>query len=290
MSSMAGFSYIPGKTFLHRLDPRTKLIAFLVITFSAIQITDPIVMASMLVVIVLLSVNSHIPLRRSANLLYRLLPLLAFYFIFNMPLNPLNLQMVQDPRKILFYLIPFTKLWPVSAEGMVFAVAMLFRFALIVYSLQVLITFTTQTVDISRALIKWKVPAPIALTAGIGFTFVPILGQSTTMVMDAQKCRGGKGVDTGNVIQRLKALINLLVPIIVSTVKKAQFVAVAIESRGFGYNIAKRTFLKESKIRPLDMVTIVILIAYLISIYYLTAHQILSWKITWSLLQRLRRS
>ena len=210
MSGMAAFSYIPGKSFLHRLDPRTKLIAFLVITFTAVQITDPIVMASMLVVLFFCPVNSHIPLRKSASLLYRLLPLLCFYFIFNLPLNPLNLKLVQDPAKISFYLIPFVRLGPVSWEGMVFSFAMLFRFALIVYSLQVLITFTTQTVDISRALIKWKVPAPIALTAGIGFTFVPILGQATTMVMDAQKCRGGKGVDTGNIIQRLKALINLL--------------------------------------------------------------------------------
>jgi energy-coupling factor transport system permease protein len=171
---------------------------------------------------------------------------------------------------------------------MVFSLAMLFRFALIVYSLQVLITFTTQTVDISRALIKWKVPAPIALTAGIGFTFVPVLGQSTTMVMDAQKCRGGKGVDTGNTVQRLKALINLLIPIIVSTVKRAQFVAVAIESRGFGYNIEKRTFVRETKLGMRDYVTMAILIGYLVSIYYLTSHGILSWSFTWSLLQRLR--
>jgi len=282
------FSYIPAKSFLHRLDPRTKLIAFLVITFSAVQITDPIVMGSMLVVLILLSLISHIPMRKSASLLYRLLPLLTFYFIFNLPLNPLNLKLIQDPAKILFYMIPFTKLWPITGQGVIFSFAMLFRFALIVYSLQVLITFTTQTVDISRALIKWKVPAPIALTAGIGFTFVPVLGQTTTMVMDAQKCRGGKGVDTGNTAQRLKALINLLIPIIVSTVKRAQFIAVAIESRGFGYNIEKRTFVRETKLAMRDYVTMVILIGYLASIYYLTSHGILSWNFTWSLLQRLR--
>jgi energy-coupling factor transport system permease protein len=282
------FSYIPAKSFLHSLDPRTKLVTFLVITFSAVQITDPIVMASMLVVLIILSLNSHIPMRKSASLLYRLLPLLTFYFIFNLPLNPLNLKLIQDPTKILFYMIPFTKWAPITGEGMVFSLAMLFRFALIVYSLQVLITFTTQTVDISRALIKWKVPAPIALTAGIGFTFVPVLGQSTTMVMDAQKCRGGKGVDTGNTAQRLKALINLLIPIIVSTVKRAQFVAVAIESRGFGYNIEKRTFVRETKLAMRDFVTMAILIAYLAGISYLTSHAILSWNFTWSLLQGLR--
>ena len=282
------FSYIPAKSFLHSLDARTKLIAFFVITFSAVQITDPIVMGSMLAVVIILSLSSHIPMRRSASLLYRLLPLLVFYFIFNLPLNPLNLKLIQDPAKILFYMIPFTKWAPITGEGMVFSLAMLFRFALIVYSLQVLITFTTQTVDISRALIKWKIPAPIALTAGIGFTFVPVLGQSTTMVMDAQKCRGGKGVDTGNTVQRLKALINLLIPIIVSTVKRAQFVAVAIESRGFGYNIEKRTFVRETKLGMRDYGTMAILIGYLASIYYLTSHGILSWNFTWSLLQGLR--
>jgi energy-coupling factor transporter transmembrane protein EcfT len=55
------FSYIPAKSFLHSLDARTKLIAFFVITFSAVQITDPIVMGSMLAVVIILSLSSHIP-------------------------------------------------------------------------------------------------------------------------------------------------------------------------------------------------------------------------------------
>lgn len=219
--------YVPGNSFIHRLDPRTKITVvffFVIVVFFANNVPS----YSLLTLFALLSVLiSRVPLR---FILKGLLPvwfLIMFTFI-------LHLFITKEGNLLIEW--GFIKIY---SGGVIQGLAISLRFFLLIL-LTSLLTLTTTPIEITDAmeemlhpLKKIKFPVhELALMMSISLRFIPTLMQETDKISRAQAARG---VDfrTGPIKDRVMAVIPLLVPLFVSAFKRAEELAMAMEARGY---------------------------------------------------------
>ena len=216
--------YFPGSTFVHRLDPRTKLIAtvlYIVALFSA----KSVYAYGVLVLTLLLAVSVS---KVGFKALFKGLKPVLFIIAFTAVLN-------------LFY-TPGTELirlgiFRITREGIITAVTMMARITLLIMG-TFLLTYTTSPIHLTdgmesllNPLKKLKVPVhELAMMMSIALRFIPTLIEETDKIMSAQKARGAD-FESGSIFQRAKALIPLLVPLFVSAFRRADELATAMECR-----------------------------------------------------------
>lgn len=233
------FEYIPGTSVLHRLDPRTKLFFMLVAFVVSEAFDDPFLLATAFIIIYLIGRSSGIPNERIWRLFRGMIPIFSFLYV-------LNTLWFSPPRaNILLYLIPSQKWLPFSFEAMVYSAGIVIRFAIILISLW-LIMLTTPISRFVLGLVKWRLPPSIAIGAGIGLASLPMFIQQIGVIMDALKSRAWE-VEYRNPIKKIRAYTPFFIPMFFGTVTRAENIAVAIESRAFGFNIAKRTYWREER-------------------------------------------
>ena len=214
--------YFPGDTVVHRLDARTKLILVLLYIVALFQAKSWWSYGLVLFVTVLSMAVSKI---RPKSIFKGLKPML-FIIVFTALLN-------------LFYTqgTPILPGWIVTWEGVGRAVQMILRITLLIAG-TFLLTYTTSpialTVGLERLLNplkKIKVPVhEMIIMMSMALRFIPTLIEETDKIMSAQKARGAD-FETGNLFQRAKALLPILVPLFVSAFRRADELAVAMESR-----------------------------------------------------------
>ncbi len=217
--------YFPGNSPIHRLDPRTKLV-FLVVYIAALftasnWISYGIVAVFLAYVIAL----STIPLKSIVRGMKPLILILVFTGILNLFFTAGETVLVS------FWVITVTK------EGLIRAVFMMLRILMLV-SGTFLLTYTTSPIALTdglEALLsplkKLKFPVhEIAMMMCIALRFIPTLIEETDKIMSAQKARGAD-FESGNLMQRVKALIPILVPLFISAFRRADELATAMECR-----------------------------------------------------------
>ncbi len=217
--------YFPGNSFIHRLDPRAKIIGVLVYIVSLFFAKGAL---SYGILFFLLGICVAISKVSPLALLKGLKPLL-FIVIFTSILN-------------IFYLNSGTVLYSfwgltVTSDGLAKAAFMVLRILLLVSS-TFLLTYTTAPMamtDGTEMLLSplklFHVPVhDFAMMMSIAMRFIPILVEEADKIMNAQKARGAD-FESGNLSQRAKALLPLLVPLFVSSFRRADELAVAMESR-----------------------------------------------------------
>ena len=242
--------YFPGNTFIHRLDPRTKLvltIVYIVVLFVAHTWMAYALTAVFLVVCV---VVSRI---RPASLLRGLKPL----FIIILLTALLNLFYTSGEPLVQFWIITITK------EGVRSAVLMVLRIMMLVCG-TFLLTYTTAPMQLTDGLEsllgplkKLHVPVhELAMMMSIALRFIPTLIEETDKIMSAQKARGAD-FETGNLIQKAKALLPLLVPLFISAFRRADELATAMESRCYNGGEG-RTRMKQLRYSSRDLVAVLV--------------------------------
>lgn len=219
--------YVPGDSLVHRLDPRAKLMAtiwFIIIIFLANNWLSYV----LLVGFVLLALKlSDLPVSFFINGVKPLIWLILFTVLLQV--------LFTSGSTILFRFGPIV----VSLEGLINGVFIFFRFVLIIF-MSTLLTLTTlplQLTDALEYLMKplkaIKVPVhEIALMLSIALRFVPTLMDETEKIMNAQKARG-IDFSEGNIYQRMKAIVPMLIPLFVSSFNRADELATAMEARGY---------------------------------------------------------
>ncbi|MFP3916247.1 energy-coupling factor transporter transmembrane protein EcfT [Lysinibacillus telephonicus] len=227
MEKMIFGRYIPGDSFVHRLDPRSKLIfvfAFIVIVFLANNaVTYAFILAFTLFVIFM----SKIRLYFLINGLKPVIILLVFTFLIHI--------LFTREGDILFELGFFK----VYEEGLRQGIFISIRFLVLVFMTSIL-TLTTSPISITdgievllNPLKKLKMPVhELALMMSIALRFIPTLMDETDKIMKAQMARGSD-LSAGPLKDRLKAVVPLLVPLFVSAFKRAEDLATAMEVRGY---------------------------------------------------------
>lgn len=239
--------YFPGNTIAHRLDPRTKL--FLTVVYITILLLCKSAAAFAFVFLLLCGMiaASGVPVKVVLKSLRGILFILLFTAL-------LNLFLTRGTPLVSFWRITITK------EGLVLAVSMLLRLTMLI-SGTFLLTYTTSplalTDGLERVMSPLKVirfPAyEISLMMSIALRFIPTLLDETNKIMSAQKSRGAN-FETGNVFSRVRALVPVLIPLFVSSFKRAEELAEAMESRGYNSGIG-RTQMKTLKMAGRDAVT-----------------------------------
>ena len=238
------FEYVPGTSFFHNLDPRTKFFFFVVVFIISETFDDPFILFAEFITIFVIGLLARIPSSTIARLFRNMIPIFIMLYV-------LNVLWWSPPRaNVLFYLLPAQKWLPFSYEAMVYSAGVIFRFANVLIALWV-IMLTTPISRFVLGFVKWKLPPSIAMGIGIGLASIPVLSQEMGMVLDAMKSRAWE-VEYKNPIKKIRAYIPFFVPILYQTITRAENIAVAIESRAFGFNIAKRTYWREEKMTKSD--------------------------------------
>ena len=217
--------YFPGNSFIHRLDPRTKLIVlvvYIVALFMAVNWVSYALMAAFLILCIKIST---IP----AKSFIRGMKPLIFILVFT---GVLNLFFTTDGTVLVnFWIITIT------SGGLQRAVFMVVRILLLICG-TFLLTYTTSPISLTdgleslmNPLKKIKVPVhELSMMMCIALRFIPTLIEETDKIMSAQKARGAD-FESGTLMEKAKALIPILVPLFISAFRRADELATAMECR-----------------------------------------------------------
>ena len=253
--------YFPGNTVIHRLDPRTKLIAtvcYIVGLFCA----EWFVTYGLTALFLLLCVRlSRVPFRSLVRGLKPVLFILTFTAVLN-----------------LFY-TPGEELWrwwifKITREGIFNAFFMLLRITMLIMG-TFLLTYTTSPITLTDGLERLLGPLKrlrlpvheLAMMMSIALRFIPTLIEETDKIMSAQKARGAD-FESGNILQRAKAMIPLLVPLFISAFRRADELAVAMECRCY-HGGEGRTKLKVLRYEGRDYVALALAVVMVVGIVVL---------------------
>ncbi len=237
--------YYPGNSPVHKLDPRTKILITFLYIVIIFFITNFIGYGLLLGFILFTVFSSKIPLKYVIKGIRPLLFIIVLTFIINIFLTP--------GENVIFKFWFITLTW----EALHQAVFMALRLIFLVMGTS-LLTLTTSPISLTdgielllNPLKVIKFPAhELAMMMTIALRFIPTLLEETDKIMKAQMARGAD-FESGNIIQRAKALVPLLIPLFISAFRRAEELAMAMEARCYrgGTN---RTRMKILKIKPRD--------------------------------------
>lgn len=249
--------YIPGESFIHKLDPRTKILISLIFIIN-LFIVNNFKGYIFILLFTLLSITiSKIPFK----FIYKgLKPIFALIIITAL----LNIFMTSGGSIIFQW-----KFITVYEEGLKLAGFMIIRLILLIIGTS-LLTLTTSPIELTdgiekllNPLKKIGVPAhELAMMMTIALRFIPTLMDETDKIMKAQMARGAD-FESGNILQRAKSLIPLLVPLFISSFRRADELAMAMEARCYKGGEG-RTRMKQLKLTFRDFIaalTIIVVVA-----------------------------
>jgi energy-coupling factor transport system permease protein len=241
--------YFPGNSLIHRLDPRTKLMAVTLYIVALFLAKFFVTYAVMFAVLALSIAISQVSLK---SILRGMKPVL-FIAVFTAALHLLYTPGVHVLAR--FWIFTITR------EGLFNAFFMVARIMMLIAG-TFLLTYTTSPIlltdgleSLMNPLKRIKVPVhELAMMMSIALRFVPTLIEETDKIMSAQRARGAN-FDTGNLIQRSRAMIPLLVPLFISAFRRADELAIAMECRCY-HGGEGRTRLRQLRYRSIDVMTL----------------------------------
>ena len=247
--------YYPADSLLHSLDPRTKLIGtviFIISVFVFHTFPGYVVATVFLASVIALS---KVPPKFLFKGIRGILVLLVITAIFNVFLTPGEPVFVLGPLKA-------------SREGLRLAVMMAVRLVYLVSGSSVMTLTTTPNQltlameSVMKPLRALKVPVhEIAMMMSIALRFIPILMEETDKIMKAQIARGAD-FESGGIIQKVKNMVPLLVPLFISAFRRANDLALAMEARCY-HGGDDRTQMKPLVYQKRDYLAFAVLALYL---------------------------
>ena len=216
--------YFPGNSLAHHLDPRTKIlltVLYIVALFCAKWFVSYALAAVLLIAGIMVS---GVALRALVRGLKPLLFIICFTAVLNLFYTPGEIW-------VSFWIFKITK------EGIFTAFFMILRITMLIMG-TFLLTYTTSPIALTDGLEtllgplkKIRVPVhELAMIMSIALRFIPTLIEETDKIMSAQKARGAD-FESGNLLQRARALVPILVPLFISAFRRADELAVAMECR-----------------------------------------------------------
>ena len=249
--------YFPGNSLIHRLDPRYKIISmilYIAAIFTASSYLSFALIALTTVIIVALSrLNVKIILKGLKPVIF----IVAFTVIANI------LWTTGEKPLFEFWII---KVYP---EGIVYALLMALRIMCLIVSTFVLLTYTTSPMALTDAIERLlspfkKIGLPVhefSMMMTIALRFIPTLIEETEKIINAQKARGAD-FESGNLINKAKAMVPILIPLFVSAFRRADELAGAMECRLYTGGEG-RTRMKVMKASAKDVVITCVFLLFL---------------------------
>jgi energy-coupling factor transporter transmembrane protein EcfT len=237
--------YRPGRSWLHRLDPRPKL-AFVVLgSVALVALVGIAPLLAFLVLDHLALLSAGIPARRLAWLWRRLAPLLLLIVLVQPLLTPAGAPLVT---------VGFVRLTP---YGLALGVALALRLAAVAFCWYTLL-LTTRERDLVQGLVRLGLPDRGGLVVALALRYPSTLHDVYLTVRDAQLARGLR-LEGRGALGRVRALFPVLIATLVATLRAVEGLAMALEARGFG-GPAKRSSLRPLRMRPADWLALALVL------------------------------
>lgn len=238
--------FVPGDSAVHRLDPRTKILAMIAYIVLVFLVQSMAAFAVPFLFVALALLLSGVPLSYVWSSLKPMRWLIAFMFL-------INLFFTQGERVLFSWWIV-----RVTAEGVRQAVFISLRLILLVAGTS-LLTLTTSPIALTdglerllKPLARIRFPAhELAMMMTIALRFIPTLLEETDRIRKAQMARGAD-FESGGLIARARAMVPILVPLFVSAFRRADELAMAMESRCY-HGGEGRTRMRELRLARRDL-------------------------------------
>ena len=260
---MKGFAfgqYYPAESVLHRMDPRAKVICAVAYIVASFLCKNTFSFVLLLVSAFALILISRIPMKVVLRSIKALIFIMAFTAV-------LNIFWIVDTTEGVDPLVDF---WVIKiyAKGLYHAVFILVRILAMVIGTGLFLTYTTTPIALTdalesllRPLAKIKVPVhAFAMMMTIALRFIPTLIEETEKIINAQKARGA-AFDSGNVLQRAKALVPILIPLFVSSFNRADELATAMECRCYRGDVGRTRYVRLS-LRAFDVFSLFFMVGF----------------------------
>ena len=250
--------YFPGKSPIHRLDPRVKILltlGYIVMLFVAQNAWS---LGLGIVFGLAAYLLSRIPLTMIVKSLKPVVPVILFT-------AALNMIFVDGETVFQLWVLKITR------EGIHTAVFMAVRIICLIAGTS-LLTYTTSPIALTDGIERLMGPLgrfhfpvhELAMMMTIALRFVPLLMEETDKIMSAQKARGAD-MESGGLVQRVKALIPVLIPLFVSAFRRAYDLATAMESRCY-HGGEGRTRLRQLRYKAADYVTLFLFLSITVGV------------------------
>ena len=254
--------YFPGKSVVHCLDPRTKLILLVMYIIALFTAASWVSYAVTFAFLALVIAMSKIPVKAIVRGMKPLVLILVFTGILNLFFTEGETVLVS------FWTVKIT------LEGLVRAIFMVVRILMLI-SATFLLTYTTSPISLTdglEALLgplkKIRVPVhELSMMMCIALRFIPTLIEETDKIMAAQKARGAD-FESGKLMERVKALVPILVPLFISAFRRADELATAMECRCYQGGEG-RTKMKLLRYQRWDLTAFFVGILLLVAVFVL---------------------
>jgi len=232
------FLYLDRDTFVHRLDPRTKMFLLLGTFVLAFLFVNPLYGLVVLAVVLLFgyAAKSLVNLKRIRFILVMIaLVTVVLWSLFGTGQTPL--------------------FWIVEREALLYAMGVALRIDVTIIAGMIFLS-TTRNEEIATGLVKLGIPYRFAFAVSTALRLVPTIAATGSTIGQAQRSRG-LDLESGNLIQRVRKNTPLLIPVFVSTIRSTNVFSMALESKGFGASPERTYFLRLAMGRR-DIVVLVV--------------------------------
>ena len=251
--------FFPGTSIIHRLDPRTKLIALIIYIIALFTAGSWVSYGVTLGFLVTCIAISRIPLKSFVRGMKPLVLILVFTGILNLFFTAGETVLVQVWKIV------------ITLEGVTRAVFMVGRILMLI-SGTFLLTYTTSPISLTDGLEsllsplkKLRMPVhELSMMMCIALRFIPTLIEETDKIICAQKARGAD-FENGSIMQRIKALVPILVPLFISAFRRADELATAMECRCY-HGGDGRTKMKLLRMKRFDYGTFLVMAGLLAAV------------------------
>lgn len=250
--------YIPGETLFHRLDPRAKIIFMLLVTGVIFVIRNLWVAVVVLLTLVLMWLLSRLPLSMLKGLGKATSGIIAFLFLVQAFLYPGQTILIQPVIPAAVPLIG--GVGKITLEGILFALLLSLRLLAMVIVLP-LVSITTPMHVFLLGLVRMGLPYRLAYTTTTALNLIPLLQAEANITADAQRLRAFRVFEQGNFLEKLRAYPALVTPLVIGAMRRAQLIAVAMDSRAFGAT-RHRTYIQDIRMYARDWAFIAFSVLY----------------------------
>ena len=222
---MDPFLYLDRDTFVHRLDPRTKMFLLVGTFVLAFLFVNPLYGLVVLAVVLLFGylAKSLINLKRIWFILLMIAVMsVIMWTIFASGETPL--------------------FWFVEREALLYGMGVALRIDITVIAGMIFLS-TTRNEEIANGLVKLGIPYRFAFAISTALRLVPTVAATGSTIGQAQRSRG-LDLDSGSIAERVRKHIPLLVPVFISTIRSTNIFSMALESKGFGASPGRTYFLR----------------------------------------------
>ena len=220
------------KTYLHKLDVRTKLIVFLCVIVSVFLFSNPWANLAILGVLLTIILPSGVGVKTIFGALKPLFAIFLIVVVFTL-FTAQGTFVNESSQRVLFYLLPGRRV-PATLGGLYMGLTFLFRIFIMVISTTVFV-MSTPIDDMLEFFNKIRASYKVSLVVTMAISFIPTLIQKKDMIFQAQKARGA-GISQKGIINQLKAFIPIMIPLITNSIMMANNLSISLTNRGYGAN------------------------------------------------------